>query len=35
MLLTDKVYAANKLRALAERQNYENLIPPTPRRLEK
>ena len=32
-LLADRAYDANKLLALAERQNHEVVIPPTPRRL--
>ncbi len=34
-LLADRAYDANKLLALAERQNYEVVIPPTSRRLEQ
>ena len=34
-LLADRAYDANKLLALAERQNHEVVIPPTPRRLEQ
>ena len=32
-LLADRAYDANKLLALAERQNHKVVIPPTPRRL--